>query len=55
MIRLKCVYTGTDGPGVGVACVTVVMALLCAAGLTGSVDDVGSELVALSLCPSSAC
>ncbi len=37
------------------ACVTVVMALLCVVGLAGSVDDVGSELVPLSLGPSSAC
>lgn len=37
------------------ACVTVVMALLCVVGLAGSVDDVGSELVPLSLCSSPAC
>lgn len=37
------------------ACVTVVMALLGVVGLAGSVDDVGSELVPLSLCPSPAC
>lgn len=37
------------------ACVTVVMALLCVVGLAGSVDDVGSELVPLSLCPSPPC
>lgn len=37
------------------ACVTVVIALLCVVGLAGSVDDVGSELVPLSLCPSPAC
>jgi len=47
--------TGTAGPGRGVACVTVVMALLCVVGLAGSVDDVGSVLVPLSLCPSPAC